>query len=321
MAAMHSSMSRSDSTSCSFRINTSLMAPVIIVALSLIGYALMPRRPRARFAIPLSLSLGTLVTGWAMWIAGTLISTRAAFAVAAVLFLVSLRTLPYWWRDCLYVLYELAALGKRWTTLLLALPLALAVPQLLLPIVDSDGLRYHAAFPKLFRLTGRVFFYPWDLTGAFPQTAEMIYMLRPASAKLIHFCFFLATLATLVLVVHRRRRDRAAAVAAPFLLAASPVILGTAAAAFIDHIALFHVAVALHLLLARRRPSLPLAAAMATKYTTAPSLVLGMSKTWAATLVAVAIAFAPFAIRNVQYTGAPIYPIRHVLLHQPPARI
>ena len=126
---------------------------------------------KARLAIPLSLSFGTLVTGWSMWIAGTLIGTRAAFVVAAALLVVSLRALPRWWRDCRRVLRELFALGRRWTAALLALPLALAIPQLLLPIVDSDGLRYHVAFPKLFLLSGKVFFYPWDLTGAFPQTA------------------------------------------------------------------------------------------------------------------------------------------------------
>ena len=293
------------------------MAVAIIVGLSLIGYALLPLLSKARLVIPLSLSFGTLVTGWSMWIAGTLISTRAAFVVAAALLLVSLRALPRWWRDCRRVLRELFALAKRPSALLVAIPLALAIPQLLLPIVDSDGLRYHAAFPKLFRLTGRVFFYPWDVTGAFPQTAEMIYMLRPESAKLIHFCFFLATLATLALLVHRRRRDRAAAVVAPFLLAVSPVVIAPAAAAFIDHIALFHVAVAMHLLLSRRSAALPLAAAFATKYTAAPSLVLGVTRKWWAAALAVVVAFAPFAIRNISYTNDPIYPIGHVLLHKP----
>jgi hypothetical protein len=295
------------------------LAVAIIVGLSLIGYALLPRT-RARLAMPLSLSAGTLATGWAMWLAGTLVSTRAAFVVAAALLLVSLRALPRWWRDCRRAGRELAALGRRWSALLLAIPLALAVPQLLLPIVDSDGLRYHAAFPKLFRLTGRVFFYPWDVTGAFPQTAEMIYMLRPESAKLIHFCFFLATLATLALAVHRRRRDRTAAVIAPFLLAVSPVVLAPAPAAFIDHIALFHVAVAMHLVLSRRTPALPLAGAFATKYTTAPALVLSLSRkpqAIASTAIAVVLAFAPFAIRNLAYTSDPLYPIGHVLLHKP----
>ncbi|HEV2721268.1 MAG TPA: hypothetical protein VG323_14695, partial [Thermoanaerobaculia bacterium] len=279
------------------------------------GKSACPPPIQARLAIPLSLSFGTLVTGWSMWIAGTLISTRAAFVVAAALLLISLRALPRWWRDWVRVLRELAGLGWGW--LLMAVPLALAIPQLLLPIVDSDGLRYHAAFPKLFRLTGRVFFYPWDVTGAFPQTAEMIYMLRPESAKLIHFCFFLASCATLALLVHRRRRDRAAAVAAPFLFAVSPVVLGPAAAAFIDHVALFHIAVALHLLLSRRSVALPLSAAIATKYTATPALILGVSRKAWATALAVIVAFAPFAIRNVKYTGDPIYPIGRVLLHRP----
>jgi hypothetical protein len=295
------------------------VALAIIVGLSLIGYALLPRM-KARLRIPLSLSFGTLVTGWSMWIAGTLIGTRASFVVAAALLLVSLRALPQWWRDSLRVLRELLALGRRWTSALLALPLALAIPQLLLPIVDSDGLHYHVAFPKLFLLTGRVVFYPWDITGAFPQTAEMIYMLRPESAKLVHFLYFLATLATLALVVHRRRRDRTAAVVAPFLLAVSPVVLAPAAAAFIDHVVLFHVAVAMHLLLSRRSAALPLAAAFATKYTAAPSLVLALSRRPRRLFMAVAIvalAFLPFAVRNTIETGDPIYPVGHFLLKKP----
>jgi hypothetical protein len=318
------------------------VAPAIIAALSLIGYALLPRM-KARLLIPLSLSFGTLVTGWSMWVAGTLISTRASFVVAAALFIVSLRALPRWWRDCRRVLRELVALGRRWTTALLILPLLLALPQLALPIVDSDGLRYHVAFPKLFLLTGKVFYYPWDLTGAFPQTAEMIYMLRPESAKLIHFSFFLATLATLALAVHRRRRDRTAAVVAPFLLAVSPVVLGPAAAAFIDHVVLFHVAVAMLLLLSRRPPALPLAAAFATKYAAAPAVaVLALAQTplpaprgeggalrlrsgqaprrvrgAILTLAVILAAFLPFAIRNTLHSGDPIYPIGHVLLHKP----
>jgi len=293
-----------------------IVALVIIAALSLTGYALTPPA-KARRRVPLSLSVGTLVVGWSMWIAGRLIGTTAAFVVAALLFLFSLRRIRECARDCRRVARELGALVRAspFTSALLLLPFVIAVPQLLTPLVDSDGLRYHAAFAKLFLLQGRVTDYPWDVNGFFPQTAEMIFMLHVESAKLIHFGFFIAMLATLMLVVHRRRRDRTVAVVAPFLLAASPVILAPAAAAFIDHIALFHIAVAFLVL----QPALPLAAAFATKYVTAPAIaVLGLRRRGLlVTIAAIAIAFAPFAIRNALRAGDPIFPIGHVLLHKP----
>jgi len=310
-------------------VGRALLAAGMLAGLSLIGHALLPRalRPaKARLLVPLSLSFGTLVTAWLMWMAGALIGTTASLIVAAALLLVALRAAPRWWGDCRRVARELR-LG--W---LAALPLLLTLPQLALPLTDSDGLRYHVALPKLFLLEGKVSYYPWDLTGAFPQTAEMVYLLglRMAggeTAKLIHFAYFVATLATLTLIAHRSRRTRTAAMVAPLLLAASPVVLSPAAAGFIDHVALFHVAVALHLLMSRARPAiiaLPLAGAFAVKYTAAPAvaalLLIAVVRERRAIIPMVAIvaaAFAPFAIRNMMHTGDPIYPIGHALLHRP----
>jgi hypothetical protein len=220
------------------------------------------------------------------------------------------------------------------TGLALAAVLLLLVPQLLLPVVDSDGLRYHLALPKLFLLTGHVSLYPYDVTGAFPQTAEMLYLVGlqagcPQAAKFLHTGFFLAALAALALLVHRDRRTRIAAPLATLLFAVSPVALAQAPAAFTDHVAVFHVVVALVLLSRRADPllvGLALGGALTAKLTTAPVAAV----LWAAAIVRaepgararaglraallVLLAIAPFAARNVAAVGDPFHPIGRGLL-------
>ncbi len=58
--------------------------------------------------------------------------------------------------------------------------LAAAAPLLLfslaIPLVDNDGIRYHVALPKLYLLTGRIFLYEWDVTGAYPALGDALYL-------------------------------------------------------------------------------------------------------------------------------------------------
>ncbi|HEY0158889.1 MAG TPA: hypothetical protein VGF28_16515 [Thermoanaerobaculia bacterium] len=328
------------------------IALALVSAVSLIGFSLLPSRPRARFVVPLSLSFGALVVGSLTWIVGTLIGTSAAMIAAALLFAVSLRHARAWGGAVQRFGRELLPLAKQPASILTGLLLLTVLRQLALPLIDSDGLRYHAALPKLFLLQGEVTYYPWDVTGAYPQTAEMLYMLGIAAwsgevAKVIHFLFFSATLATLALTVHRGRATRTAAALAPFLYAAAPVALLPAGSAFIDHIVVFHVAVALQLVLAvssgrtgsqpvprrperpalqRARVALPLAAAFATKITAAPAIaVLALARKRVRSIAVIAavvtLAFLPFAIRNVYYTGDPVYPVGRGLLGLPIAGV
>jgi hypothetical protein len=304
------------------------IALALVSACSLVGFSLLPWRPRARYAVPLSLSFGTLVVGLITWIVGTLIGTTAAMIAAGLLLLVSLRHVRVWARALQRCGRELAVLLKQPASILVALLLLAVLPQLALPLIDSDGLRYHAALPKLYLLQGEVTYYPYDVTGAYPQTAEMLYMLGIAAwsgevAKVIHFLFFCATLATLALTVHRGRSTRTAAMLAPFLYAAAPVALLPAGSAFIDHVVVFHVAVALQ---GARLIALPLAAAFATKITAAPAiavLALAQKRLRSIILIAVvvALAFLPFAIRNLYYTGDPVYPVGRGLLGLPIAGV
>jgi hypothetical protein len=318
------------------------VAVVLLAACALVGFAVVPARlrpTRSAVAMLASLSFGATAIGWLAWLLGTLVGTAAIAPVLVLLCLWALRTARAFWAISRRAAHHLALLlrASPVTGLVLAAVLLLLVPQLLLPVVDSDGLRYHLALPKLFLLTGRVSLYPYDVTGAFPQTAEMLYLVGlqagcPQAAKFLHAGFFLAALAALALLVHRDRRTRVAALLAALLFAVSPVALAQAPAAFTDHVALFHVAVALVLLSRRADPllvGLALGGALTTKLTMAPVAAV----LWAAAIVRAApgartraglraalpvlLAIAPFAARNVAAVGDPFHPIGRGLLGLP----
>jgi len=336
-----------------------VLAAIALSALALVGYGLFrvagrmmgrgrapacpeagPRLPglrRAEVALPLALSAGAFAVGWLSFVAA-LVSTWIVPFVWAGLVLLSLPATRDLARDA-------ATVGRRLRALLLASPVASAMlglallallPPLLLPLWDSDGLRYQVALPKLFLLEGRVVACPWDVHAALPQlVGGLLLALLPVgggeAAKLLHAAFFVAALATLALLLHRDRRSRRAAVYGPLLLAIAPVAAVPATAAFVDHAALFHLAVA-GLLVARGAPggaALPLGAAVATKTTAGPgaaALLLLASATarrgerfrvLAAGAGAILLAFAPFGLRNVLETGDPVFPVGHVLLGVP----
>lgn len=318
-----------------------LAAGGILAAAGLIGHALIPRwlQPaRAHVALAVAISAGSTSLGWIVWLAGTCVGTTFAVWVGGLVVLAAaVRARSYGsllWR----------ASRHLWRVGLAAWPVSLVIVvaltplllMLLVPLVDADGLRYHAALPKIFLLTGKVFYYPYDVTGAFPQVAEMLTMLGlvvaggPA-AKILHFLFFLATLATLAWTVHRDRSTRVAGVLAALLFVASPVAYVPAAHAFTDHTALFHIAVALLLVTRRSHPLLvgvALAGAVVTKLTVVPvvgvlalaAVVRAGRRAWQRALVSVIapplLAFAPFAVRNVLATGDPVFPLGHGLIGQ-----
>ena len=189
-----------------------LVAVGLLLACGLIGFSLLPARARerARLALPLSLSLGVTAVGWESWLAGSLAGTRATLPLLAILVLQSLRIWRRYGRACLRWARTVWLLARShpWLAAALMLVVAALGPQLLLPVTDSDGLRYRLALPKLFVLTGTVFRYQYDFTGGLPQLAEMLYLHtlqlgRAETAKLLHTGMFLGTLAVLAAVVHR----------------------------------------------------------------------------------------------------------------------
>lgn len=311
-------------------------------ALPLIGFGLLPRRALrlpGSILLPASLSLGALTLGWAVFVGGAVAGTWTALPLLGLLVGVSLRRLGRFVTTCQAALRHVRLLlVASWPLALLLVGLLLTLlPALLVPLNDSDGLRYHVALPKLYMLEGQVSFYPYDSTGGYPQCGEMLYLLglqlgSGEASKILHCLFFLATLATLALLVHRDRSSRLAAVAAPWLLAAAPLAITPAAAAFVDHISLLHVAVGL-LAWRRRAPAwlvgVALAGAATAKITSAPAVVAialavvvtarkGSRLASAAGLaVPIGLAWLPFAVRNLASTGDPFFPLARLALGLP----
>ncbi|MBI5442096.1 MAG: hypothetical protein HY900_12900 [Deltaproteobacteria bacterium] len=318
------------------------LAFLLLFGFGLLGLALVPARLRpaasvTRFAV--SLSLGTAAFGWSTWIFGSVAGTRALPALWLALAAFSLWSLRPWVTLLLRVARHGAALLRSTPFLSFAIVLAafpLVFP-LCLPLVDNDGIRYHVALPKLYLLTGRVFLYPWDMTGAYPQLGNMLYMAglfagTADTAKFLNTGFLATGCVVLALTLHRSRASRRAALAGVLLYLASPVVGIVAGTGFIDHIALFHVVAALATVFRRGSPlftGLALGAALATKLTLAPGAVaLGLAaallrprrerlRAFVIVPAATAAVLAPFAIRNAVALGDPFYPILSLATGRP----
>ncbi|NOZ78499.1 MAG: hypothetical protein GXP48_04820 [Acidobacteria bacterium] len=319
-----------------------LVAAAILGGCLLVGLFILPAgwlRGQGWHDLPVALSAGITVVGLVMWIAATTLATWAALVAAGLLVTISLGKIPRAWRASVSLAQRVVPLLRHYpvTAVLILATIVLLIPQLALPPMGSDAVRYHLAEPKLALLTGKLSFDPYNLKSGLPQIIEMLDLVPIAigcagAAKAMQTIFFVLNLLLLTLIVHRGRRTRRAAMLAPLLFAWSPVVLAPAAAAFIDHGALFQVAVAMLLLTRRGRPELEgiaLAGALATKPTTAPAVVLlalvalvraarrGWIQAFLKIAIPIAVAMAPFAIRNLIATGDPIFPIGHVLVGRP----
>jgi hypothetical protein len=226
--------------------------------------------------------------------------------------------------------------GTTWVVGALLGTRALAFP-LPTPLVDNDGIRYHVALPKLYLLTGEVFLYRWDVTGAYPQLGNMPALVglpagRADVAKFVNAGFLAASAALLALCLHRSRASRAASLAGPFLFLAAPVVGVVAGSGFIDHIALFHLAAAFALVSRKGSPvlsGLALGGALATKLTLAPgAFAVGLAaallrprgdqlRAFLFVPAATAAVLAPIAIRNALALGDPFYPVLTIASGRP----
>ena len=319
-----------------------LLAVALLLVAALVGHALLPTRLRPRKAVPavaFGLSFGLLATAWLSWVAAVWLGTWAVAAVWAALVLAAAPGARPFARDLRRVTVRLWSLLRATPVLGLALAAALAVlvPALALPLVDSDGIRYQVAHPRLALLTGSVETYRWDVTGYFPQVGSMLYLVATAlgggeTCKLAHAAIAVAAGGVLGLLVHRGRRAGGAARAAPLLLLTAPLVAAPATAAFLDHFALFHLATATLLVAGGASPAaagLALGAALGTKLTAAPAVLglavaawlaaprRGRTASLAAVLGAAALAYLPFAIRCALETGDPFYPLGLGVLSRP----
>jgi len=305
-------------------LRAALNAALLLSGLTLVGLVGLPRKWRSFHPLLLlaqCLSLGITILSLLSWIVGSLFGTQwlpYLLGAAAILALSHARGGLR--------LAGLAARKFKFSIFLILLPaIVVSIPSLLLPIIDSDGLRYHLALPKLYLMLGKIFLYPWDSTGAYPQAAEMLYMigmhLGPAeTAKWLHFAIVLFG-ALLLTVPFRRSLHGYPAV---WVFLAIPVVLASAPAAFIEGFIIFPLALALLLIERKSSPwaiGLAFAAAAWAKYTAIPALI-GLSllslvrarpqlrlRTLAALCLPTILVLSPMAIRNFAATGDPLYPV------------
>ena len=295
------------------------------------GHALMPRKWLSfhpGLALLQGVSWGLTLVSLSVWLAGSIMETGTVGWVVGLLVTGSLLRAGDWGR----LVRKALGLANRKirsqsaAAIALALPALWCLPSLVLPIIDSDGLRYHLALPKLFLLEGRIFLYPWDVVGAYPQAAEMFYLLGlsmgPAeAAKWLHFLVVCLGAAALVLMVGGRRSGGFLGALA---YVATPAVLAGAGAAFIDGFSLLHIAVAAVGIKRRVHPGavgLALAGALWTKWTVAPAIVgilvvvvveAARGRRWrsaVAVLAPMVLVIAPVMARNLSATGDPVFPI------------
>lgn len=306
-------------------------AVLLLCLAGIVGHAAMPRKWLSfhpGLAVLQGVSWGMTLVSLAVWLAGSMIGTAAVGWVAGLLFVVSLGRAPGWVRLVGRALTLAGRTARRHggASVALVLPLLWSLPSLILPIIDSDGLRYHLALPKLFLLEGRVFLYPWDVVGAYPQGAEMFYLLglllgSAEAAKWFHFLMVCLGVSALVMMVGGRRPG---GLLGGLAYAATPAVLAGAGAAFIDGFSMLHVAVAVVGLKRRINPwavGLALSGAVWTKWTIAPAVlgclvvvVLEAAKgqRWRRGLAVSApilLILAPVMVRNAVVTGDPFFPI------------
>lgn len=316
-------------------------AVLLLCMAGLVGRAAMPHKWisfHPGVALLQVTSWGLSVISLVVWLTGSFVGTGAIVWALGLVVLVSLLRVAGWARLIIRALsFSSRAVSRRpWAALALAIPAVWSLPSLILPIIDSDGLRYHLALPKLFLLEGRVFLYPWDIVGAYPQAAEMFYLLglqmgSAEAAKWLHFLVVCLGTSAVVMMVGGRRSG---GFLGGLTYLATPAVLAGASAAFIDGFAMLHVAVAVLGLKRRLHPGaigLALAGAVWTKWTVGPAIAgclivifieAAKGQRWRKVLAAVApviVLVAPLAMRNLVVTGDPFFPILTGLVkHQVP---
>jgi len=222
---------------------------------------------------------------------------------------------------------ERGAAGLLWAAAFLFLlpPLLVA----LAPPVAIDSLIYHLAIPKQAALAGCLVEMPWLAYSYFPLHAEMLYGLAlPLGggqlAQLLHLAAAVAATATAARMAARCFGGAAAAWTA-LLLASAPLLNLIAGTAGNDWFVALFVALALEQHLRsedepsqRRLEAVFLGAAVATKYTALPALVLLLlplprdARTWRRLLAQLALVIAvaaPWYGRNLLLRGNPVYPL------------
>lgn len=218
------------------------------------------------------------------------------------------------------------ALGQLWHSLAFAL----------CPPTDVDALVYHMSVPKLYLQTGEIFFIPWLVQASFPFLTEMHNLTGLSAGVESWGALTQAACVVLIGVVIVERFNslvgRPVGWLAAALLFSMPVVMPLSASARGDaSLALFSVGAFLLGCHAKNRQhtgSAFLAGIFAgfacgTKYIgviQAAWLILFLAPRWALmsrSLLGVGLAGALWYVRNILWTGNPVYPFAYSFLGGP----
>ncbi|NQU44624.1 glycosyltransferase family 39 protein, partial [bacterium] len=244
---------------------------------------------------------------------------------------------------------EGSALSRPEWILILALAIVqfLAMLYALTPSVQSDALRYHLAAPQEWLKAGRITYLPYEAFSNFPFLVEMLFLYglglgSDLLAKGMHFVFLPLSTGAVALIAHEiagayRLRGIRSGVLAALAWGTLPLTIPLAGWAFIDLTVAFFTLAMVYFLIRWARSGHArhwIAAAVfggllcASKYTGVVFVMWGalLMGVWGLRmdgfrriglwlgraalfgLIAAALA-SPWWIKNVIYTGNPVYPL------------
>jgi hypothetical protein len=281
------------------------------------------------------MSLGTLLLGmlgllnrWVFWLLLALLLAANLRGMRCIV-----RSLHTRWRPAQPSRFYLLA------CIFLVITFSLALLAALTPPAEWDALVYHLAGPKAYIDAGRVFWAPDNFHLSFPALTEMLFLCAmllkgDVLAHLIHLAYAALTVAAIYAFARKHFTGHVPVLAA-VLFASIPTAVHIAAWAYVDLTLAFYEFMAFFACinwLDNRRNSRWLLVtgvlcgmAMSVKYTGATALLVVLLITIVAAvksrahyrhyltglvvliLVAVAVA-SPWYIKNLAYTGNPIYP-------------
>lgn len=214
------------------------------------------------------------------------------------------------------------------------------------PVVQSDGVRYHITIPQIYLQNHYLVYCPLNAFSNFPFTIEMIFLYglsfgSDIIAKFLHFHFFILFIGLLwqLLPEKMNRFMKISFLCAVLFIPSAPIV---ACWSFVDFGLNFFLF--LHLLAVKRyflcdseRNWLYLAlffmgVAFSCKYSILPVMafdllllfcffmrrMLPMMRRWRALCIMVLLLsfpILPYVVKNVIYTGNPVYPLANNLFH------
>lgn len=302
------------------------------------------RNPELPF---LSFGTGLVFVGYSVFVLGAVGLYRPVALTLLMAFLFILAVIG-WQRMSMGLFFvshqsiKKSLFAQKRTFLLLALIIPLGVIGLLLvltPEIGRDALSYHLAVPKLYLKHGGIHFIDGNIAAAYPQLAEMHYLLAlflqdDILAKAMQFTILGATLWGIILLTRTVGADLSSALWAVLIFLSVPSVFRVSHTAYSDlFVAFFTLAAFLCFLgWAQNRSDVRLilagvftGAAVACKYTTLIIIPLGCLGVLVFSVVnktpslkalrdlflygAVTTALgSPFYLKNWFFTGNPFYP-------------